>query len=305
METQYLRAFVTVAHLQSFTAAAERLHLTQPAISKRISSLEQQLNCRLFDRVNRAIRLTPAGTALLPRAEQILLQVADTEQAIANLAGRVRGTLPLVTSHHIGLHHLPVLLKRFTQRFPEAELQLEFADSERAYEVVLAGEAEIGITTLSGTARTDIENHSLWNDPLAFVVAADHPLATATQVDLAELAAVPAILPDSDTRTTQLISALFDAHSLQLPAGMTTNYLETIKMMVSIGLGWSALPHTMLDDSLAVLQVPGAHLQRQLGYIHHRQRTLSNAAQAFLQVIRASTGQPPGAIQQSSDRAGH
>ncbi|NHO64399.1 LysR family transcriptional regulator [Aestuariicella hydrocarbonica] len=287
MDTQHLKAFITVARLESFTEAAEQLHLTQPAISKRISALEQQLNCRLFDRIGRGISLTEAGEALLPKAEKILQDVSDTELALSNLSGNVGGTLKLATSHHIGLHHLPQLLKLYTREYPEVTLDLDFMDSEKAYAAINRGEVELAIITLSEHQPVNMAAIPLWEDPLAFVVAADHPLATVETPDLSQLSHLPAILPDTSTQTTQLVAQLFDNNRCGLMLSMTTNYLETIKMMVSIGLGWSALPETMVDDQLKKIVLPGITLTRDLGCIHHRERTLSNAARAFIQALQS------------------
>ncbi len=289
MDTQHLKAFTTVARLQSFTEAAEQLHLTQPAISKRISALEQQLNCKLFDRIGRGINLTEAGRALLPRAEHILRSVQDTELALSNLTGEISGSLRLATSHHIGLHHLPQVLKQFTLQHPQVALELDFMDSEAAYSAVLQGDVELAVITLSARQPERISSHPLRHDPLSFVVATDHPLTQVEQVDVKELSRYPAILPDPTTHTTYLVKELFERHQCPLNITMATNYLETVKMMVSIGLGWSALPDTMLDGQLHKLQVQQAKLGRVLGSIHHRDRTLSNAATAFLQVLNNQT----------------
>lgn len=294
MDTQHLKAFITVARLGSFTGAAETLHLTQPAISKRIAALESQLNCQLFDRVGRMILLTEAGQALLPRAEQILQSVKDTELAISNLSGEVSGSLRLATSHHIGLHHLPQILKRFTQQHPEVHLELEFVDSEMAYSSVARGDAELGIITLSSQPPVNITTTELWHDPLSFVVACDHPLASQKKIHLEQLTQYPAILPDLTTQTTRLVRDLFEQHQLEFSISMETNYLETIKMMVSIGLGWSTLPDTMIrhktPHELQTLQVAGTELSRTLGCIQHKDKTLSNAARAFLTAL--SSPQP-------------
>ena len=102
-----LSAFIAIAETGSFSGAAERLFLTQPAISKRIAGLEQQLDVRLFDRLGREVTLTEAGRALLPRAYQILNVLDDTRRALTNLSGEVSGRLTLATSHHIGLHRPP------------------------------------------------------------------------------------------------------------------------------------------------------------------------------------------------------
>ncbi|NIB41338.1 LysR family transcriptional regulator [Pseudomaricurvus alkylphenolicus] len=286
MDTQHLKAFLTVAQLSSFTLAAEQLHLTQPAISKRIASLEQQLNCKLFDRIGRDIHLTEAGRALLPRARTILQTVKDTEQALSNLSGHISGTLKLATSHHIGLHHLPQVLKYFTREHPEVVLELEFLDSEKAYSAVQRGEVELAMITLSPEDTDNTTATVLWPDPLAFVAAPDHPLTNEPNCELKNLSQYPAILPDPLTYTTQLIRKRFDAKRLPLQTTMATNYLETIKMLVSIGLGWSALPRTMLDEQLRELKIPGQSLQRNLGSIHHSARTLSNAAEAFLGALK-------------------
>jgi DNA-binding transcriptional LysR family regulator len=118
MDLANLNAFIAIAETGSFSGAGERLHLTQPAISKRIAGLEQQLKVRLFDRLGREVGLTEAGRALLPRAYQILNVLDDTRRALTNLTGEVSGRLTLATSHHIGLHRLPPLLREFTRRYP-------------------------------------------------------------------------------------------------------------------------------------------------------------------------------------------
>ncbi|MGB5065240.1 MAG: LysR family transcriptional regulator, partial [Candidatus Competibacter sp.] len=104
MDIAGLQAFVTIADSGSFSLAAGRLHLTQPAVSKRLAALEAELDTRLFDRLGRAVRLTEAGGMLLPRALRILAEVDDTGRALRNLSGAVAGPLVLATSHHIGLH---------------------------------------------------------------------------------------------------------------------------------------------------------------------------------------------------------
>ena len=107
MDLASLNAFIAIAETGSFSLAGERLFLTQPAISKRIAGLEQQLKVRLFDRLGRVVSLTEAGRALLPRAYQILGVLDDTRRALTNLNGEISGRLTLATSHHIGLHRLP------------------------------------------------------------------------------------------------------------------------------------------------------------------------------------------------------
>ncbi|MFZ2320702.1 MAG: LysR family transcriptional regulator, partial [Pseudomonas sp.] len=156
MDLASLNAFIAIAETGSFSLAGERLHLTQPAISKRIAGLEQQLKVRLFDRLGREINLTEAGRALLPRAYQILGVLDDTRRALSNLSGEISGRLTLATSHHIGLHRLPPLLRAFTRAHPQVALDIQFLDSEVAYEEVLHGRAELAVITLAPETREPV-----------------------------------------------------------------------------------------------------------------------------------------------------
>ncbi len=286
MDTQNLKAFQSVAEFASFSAAADALHLTQSAVSKRIATLEQQLNCRLFDRIGRTISLTEAGRTLLPRAKRILREVSDTQRLITDLSGCVRGHLKLATSHHIGLHHLPALLRKFSQQFPDVTLDLDFLGSEKASDAVLHGQVELAIVTLSPIWDKHLQYHSIWPDPLQFVAAPDHALVQRPMLKFEDLSRYPAILPSLNTYTTTLIKRLFDERQLPLYLTMATDYLETIKMMASIGLGWSVLPETIIDSQLTVLNIKGQPATiRELGCVYHGERSISNAARAFLQLL--------------------
>jgi DNA-binding transcriptional LysR family regulator len=285
MDTQSLIAFTTVADLQSFSAAAEKLHLTQPAVSKRIASLEAQLDCRLFDRIARNIQLTEAGLALYPKAQQILQDVAEAERSVRELQGKVAGSLSIGISHHIGLHRLPPVLQAFSKRYPQVRLDINFMDSEEAHELVSHGRLDLAVITLSPDTRSELFHEAIWRDQLVFVTANDHPLAMQKNVSLPALSEFTAILPGLNTYTGQIVAALFKQHTLKLDVSMETNYLETIKMMVSIGLGWSVLPSNMLFNDLAIIDLQNVELHRDLGYLHHPGRSLSNAAKAFVQEL--------------------
>jgi DNA-binding transcriptional LysR family regulator len=285
MELQNLQAFLAVARNGSFSAAAAELHLTQPAVSKRISVLESELAVSLFDRTGRRARLTQAGNRLLLHARTIMQQVRLAQQDIRDLSSTVSGSLNLATSHHIGLHRLPPVLRAFADRYPQVRLNIDFTDSEKAHEAVLRGDIELAVITLAPEESSHIDARILWPDPLAFVASPEHPLARQRELGLAELSAHENVLPGLDTYTGQIIKRMFAAQALPLDTLMTTNYLETIKMMVHVGLGWSVLPKTMLDNDLIELPVSDCALSRQLGYIVHRKHSLSNAATAFIALL--------------------
>ncbi|MFT5719888.1 MAG: DNA-binding transcriptional LysR family regulator [Motiliproteus sp.] len=286
MEAPSLKAFVTAAELSSFSLAAEQLLLTQPAISKRIANLEQQLQCRLFDRIGRTISLTEAGQTLLPKARNILLQIEDTRRLLTNRSGKTQGSLSLATSHHISLHRLPPVLRLYRHQYPDVALDLKFEQSEVAYEGVLSGALELAVITLSPQPHPQICSTPIWIDRLSYCCAVDHPLAQQPRLQLSDLTRHQAILPTASTFTRQLVEKRFEQQRQTLDVGMSTNNLDTIRMMVSIGLGWSLLPQTMLDSKVGALPLDSEQIQRPLGLIYHRDRTLSNAGKAFIELLR-------------------
>jgi DNA-binding transcriptional LysR family regulator len=287
MDTAMLAAFLQVAESRSFSAAAATLHLSQPAVSKRIALLEQRSGRKLFDRIGRRVHLTEAGHTLLPYARRVLQDLEDGRRALSLLADRVAGRLSVGTSHHIGLHRLPPVLKRYTHEFPDVDLDLHFMDSEVACQGVLAGRLELGIVTLPLEPLPALEHAPVWPDPLAVVVAPEHPLARQRRVRLKDLAGHPAVLPDEATYTHRIIKAELARHGIAPRVRLATNYLETLKMLVAIGLGWSVLPRSMLDRSVRALATPGFAPARSLGLVWHRDRTLSAPAQRLIALLQA------------------
>src|SRR5689334_6250155 len=285
MDTDSLAALLEIADTGSFSAAAARLHLSQPAISKRIKALEERVGSALFDRIGRRVQLTEAGRTLLPYARRVREDLEDGRRALSHLAREVRGRLTIGTSHHIGLHRLPPVLKAFAHDHPDVDLDIQFMDSEIACQAVLAGKLELGIVTLPTAPLDGLETKRIWDDPLAVVVSPEHPLAARKRVTLAELARHPAVLPDEATYTHRIIKAELAKHAVAPRVRLATNYLETLKMLVGIGLGWSVLPRSMLDDSVRALRIPGFAPGRTLGAVWHRKRTLSAPAQRLLQQL--------------------
>jgi len=290
MDISAYKAFLTVAELGTFSKAADVLFITQPAVSKRIALLEEQLGSKLFDRIGKRVMLNEAGKALLPIAARILEDMKESQRVIDNLKDNISGDLSLVTSHHIGLRRLPKILKQFAENYPEVRLDLAFMDSENACHKIEQGNYELGVVTLPLTSSRRLELTPLWNDPLTIAVSPDHPLvkiATDKAISLKELAKHSAILPAVGTYTRSVIEKPIIQKHGALDVILETNYLETIRMMVSIGLGWSALPRAMLGDDLYEIKVKGLKIERSLGIVKHANRSLSNAGKAFINSLEA------------------
>ncbi len=290
MDIQNLSAFISVSEQRSFSKAAEHLFITQPAVSKRISALESELSIRLFDRIGRQVQLTEAGHALLPSALRILAELEESKRAIGNLNEKVSGKLSIATSHHIGLHRLPPVLRAFTRKYTDVDLDIRFMDSEEACHCVLKGEVEMAIATLPENHWPQLQSKVIWHDPLDIVISAQHPQVKASQISVSQLSKIPAILPSQNTFTRVRLENALGLNQQNLNIAMETNYLETIKMMVSIGLGWSVLPVSMLGSDIAIMNVEGVEFERLLGVVTHQQRTLSNAARMLLQELEKNAG---------------
>ncbi len=284
MDINALKAFVEVAKVSSFSRASENLFLTQPAISKRIASLEQELQVRLFDRIGKSIQLTEAGNKLLPKAIDMLNQADDIKRLASNLDNEVKGRLTLGTSHHIGLHRLPPVLKEFTRNFADVDLDIRFMDSEAACHSVEIGELEIAIVTLPHKPPDKLVTQQIWHDPLVIMVNPDHPLNRLQQVSLKTLVQYPAVIPGRGTYTREILDSALKDNQAEPLVAMSTNYLETLKMLASIGLGWTLLPVSMLDHELSQLKITSLNLSRSLGIVTHRDRTLSNPALALMDI---------------------
>jgi len=290
MDFPALATFVAVAESGSFSRAAERLFTTQPAVSKRVAALEADLGVTLIDRLGRGIRLTEAGEMFLASARRLLADVRASREQVRALGAAVTGRLRLGTSHHVGIHRLPPVLKTFTQRHPGVDLDLLFMDSEQACAAVADGALELAIVTLPDRADPSLETALVWPDPLVVVVSPEHPLTTLAatgELSPAQLAEHPAVLPARGTVTRTILLEALAPFGVTISTALETNYLETIKMMVSVGLGWSALPASMVDRTVATLEIAGLAMQRRLGSVRLRGRTLNRAASAFTSLLPA------------------
>lgn len=289
MRTDEVQAFIAICDLGSFQAAATELHLSQPAVSKRLASLERRLDHALFDRVGRSVSLTEAGQAYLPHARAAIAALGDGYRALDNLGLEVTGTLRLALSHHVGLHRMPEILRRFVSWYPQVRLQVAFLDSEAACRAVARGDMELGVITLPIEANATLLETAIWADPMGVFVGSAHRLAhqqrQGSALTVADLAGEPAVLPPTESYTYTLIENALDKQGVTLDTHMTSHYLETLRMLADVGMGWTVLPVSMPLDGLVQLALPELELERRLGVVRHPQRQLSNAARVMQQLL--------------------
>lgn len=285
MNLAAFEAFVKVMETGSISMAAELLFITQPAVTKRIHSLEEYFGVKLFESAGRGVQATHAAHSLLPKVKNWLNELGDIHHTLSHEQGQVKGKLKIGTSHHLGLHHLRSHLLNYVQDFPEVTLDVHFVDSEQAHEQVLAGDLELAFLTLPPQGDHRLSYVNIWNDPLVFVAAPFHPLAQKHDLTLEDLIEYPSLLPAAQTYTSQITLAEFEKQGVKPKITMSNNPLESIRMLASIGLGWSVLPKTMLNSELTQLDI-NLVMHRQLGMVWHPGRTQSKAAQALVSLMK-------------------
>lgn len=289
-----LAAFVAVVDCGSFSAAAERLHLTQPAVTKRIQSLEQTLGLPLFERLGRQTRPLESATIVLPQAREILARLADIERSLRDRSDRIEGMLRLATSHHIALHRLPTALNACRTRYPDIELQLLFLDSEAGIDAVARRQVDLALATLPDRLPEGLQAGALWRDQLTLMLREDlleRAPDPASGEWLTWLETQPAILPPAGSATRVRVDRALHRAGVHLEAGHQSPYLEVIRMLIRAGLGVGVLPRSLHTHGLAFVDVPGLKITRTLGWVRHGTRHQSRAERAFVDLLReADTG---------------
>jgi len=297
MTLEQLRIFVAVAEREHVTRAAEALHLTQSAVSAAIQALERRHDTRLLDRVGRNVVLTEAGRVFLAEARAVLARAEAAELALAELAGLKRGRLSVHASQTIAAYWLPAHLVRFRQSWPGVELRVRVGNTAAVAGAVAAGEVELGFVEGS-VDDPSLRTIPLTSDRLLLVAAPSHPWAQRESLGIQELAEAAWVMrePGSGTRS-ELEEALQKAGLapsaltvvLELPAN------EAVRRAVELGAGVAALSEHVLTDSLAggrLVRLPYALPARAYSVVRHRERRLSHAAQALLDLI-AERPEPP------------
>ncbi|MFV3379790.1 MULTISPECIES: LysR family transcriptional regulator [Pseudomonas] len=246
-----LRYFVEIAENGSFSAAAERLYIAQSALSRQIKELEQQLGTPLFERTARQPRLTAAGLAFLDRARHLLADLDKAERLAREIGQGLRGSLRLNHSSTVPLTgRLLERLAGYLEANPGVSLEIAQQSSEAQLEDIAQGRLEIGLLRLPVLRQhQDVETHTLFSEPLLLAVAAGHPLANATQVDLKRLRDERFIsIPHRQRGGLSYLSA-----SLCMKAGFFPRAAQVVSrkttqlQLIQAGFGVALLPACMRD----------------------------------------------------------
>ena len=292
MEIRQLKAFVAIAEMHTFTAAAGRVHITQAAISMQIRQLEEEIGARLFVRTPRRVVLTEAGEALLERARRILREHDAALAEMAGLAGAEYGRLRLGSaSAAVTTDHLPRMLKELSARHPQAEVSVISGTSAELVRRILAGELDVAFVSLPVEAR-GIQTEVLETDELFAIGGPHHPLAKQRVVSAFMLAGERLILGERGGNTRRLIDEFFAEAGVRPKVMMELNRLAAIKRMVEAGLGVGIVPTKSVREEVARKRlvawwVEGARINWELGFARLSGGYDSPIIQTFLRLCRA------------------
>ena len=286
-----LETFAEVARQQSFTRAAETLHLTQPAVSIQIRQIAETIGLPLFEQNGREIALTAAGEELLTTVRDLDDAWNRFESAIDDLKGFKRGKLRvgLVTT---AKHFLPRMLGDFYRRYPDIDIQLEIANRQGIVERLLGNQDDLYVMSYPPT-NLDIVSHPFLDNEYV-VLAPEAHWAVGKALTLQELATEPFLLREEGSGSRHVIDQHMRDTGVQLKVRLSLASNEAIRELVTSGMGLTVLSRQALGDrpghdGLAILDVAGFPLKRQWNVVHLRGKVLSLPARAFLADLLRST----------------
>jgi len=297
MEIRQLRAFVAIAESGTFTAGAQRVHVTQAAISMQIRQLETETGTRLFVRAPRRVLLTEAGEYLLERARAILREHDAALEELASLTGAHRGRLRLGSaSAGVSANPLPQVLKELRKTHPGVETLVVSGTSAELVQQVLAGELDAAFVSLPVEAR-GIQTELLSEDYLVAIGSRRHKLAKQKVVSAYALAGEKLILGERGGNTRRLIDQFFDKAGVTLKVSMELSRLAAIKRMVEEDMGVGIVPLQSVREEVARgtlvrWWIEGAQINWQLGLARLVGGYESPIHQKFLQLAREHFGKP-------------
>lgn len=295
MNLNHLAIFHAVAREGSVTLGAERLHISQPAVSKQLQELERSLGTPLFDRLPRGVRLTEAGELLEGYARRLFGLEAEAETALAELRGLSRGRLAVGASMTIGGYLLPDILARFHRKYPGIDVRLEIANTEEVQQRLIEGTLDVGLTE-GFLEHPELEAAVFRSDAMVVIAPPGHPLLAESPVTAERLCQEPFLVREEGSGTRAVVERAFAERGLTLCAVMSLGNIEAIKRAVSAGLGVamvSALTVGLEQEAgkLSVVAVSDLCVRRPLHRLHLRGRHQGHAALAFIAALGRNSGE--------------
>jgi DNA-binding transcriptional LysR family regulator len=292
MDFKQLESFITIAKLNSFSKAADKLFLTQPTISNHIQSLEKELDTVLFNRTNKKITLTESGDILYEYAISILNKRDSAFFSLNQFKGRIEGVLEISSSTIPEQYYLTEMLTQFHLAYPDVSYRLKKFDTKQVLDKINTGEIDFGIVG----AKKELNNIDfipIFDDEIVLIAPNTKPYDTIDSISFEALKKYNLILRESGSGTRQRFEKEIDSknHNLddfKVIAEIESN--ETIKKMVIKGLGLSLVSNRSIQNEvklglLKTIEINDFYLKRHFYFVYHQKRALSPLARTFRDFI--------------------
>lgn len=288
LNLDHLQAFADVVELGSFSAAAERLNLTQPAVSLQVRQLEKRLGAMLIERVGRKARPTAAGAELLRHAADIDAAVQAALEAVARQAEEVMGTVRIGTGATACIFLLPGVLQGLRQAYPRLEIIITTGNTHGIAKAVEDNRLDLGLITLPLSSRS-LEIMPALDDP--FVLIGSPGMNLPSEATARAVADLPLLLFEPGGNTRRLSDEWFAQEGLSPKPVMSLGSVEAIKELVKAGLGYSILPEMAVRNDKTFASAPlSPPLSRTLAIVVRRDKPLNRGLKAVMRALRQFPG---------------
>jgi DNA-binding transcriptional LysR family regulator len=296
MDFGQLNTFLEVARHNSFSRAAEKCFLTQPAVSAQIRALEDEIGAKLFDRSGSRVALTSAGKAFHVFAEETLDRKRRIISSLGDMEHTPRGEIVVAANEATCLHVLPEVFSEFKKQYPKVAVSISRAERGKILESVLDKSVDFGVVSLPVDSNK-LKVVTIHKDELVLICSPIHPFASFKKAELDDVVNYPLLLPKSG-RTRDALDELFRSRKLKTNVSMELDSSELLKRFVAadVGIGFIARSNILADvksRNLAALTVSGATIHRDLALVYRKDKQLSRGAQAFIDI--AVKTKPTGA----------
>ncbi len=297
MDMRQLEMLRAVAEEGTFSRAAERLHVTQSAVSRQVKLLEDELKTVLLHRGPRGATVTPAGQLLVQAAHRVQRELADVVGQIGATGELQRGALSLGGGMTVCMYVLPRLLRRFRARWKQIDLKVTTGTSDLLLRGLRARELDLCLLTLPLETR-DMEILPVLREEMVVATAPGHPLARSRVVDPSRLSRFPLVLFERGSSTRTVLDQYFRDHGLREDVVMETENVEVIKAMVGSGLGativpWAAIARDVKHGRFAWARLRGPRLYRETAWVYLRSGYVPRVVTEVLALFEEIKGQFP------------
>jgi DNA-binding transcriptional LysR family regulator len=292
MNLNHLAIFYAVAEEGSVSRGAERLLVSQPAVSKQLRALERAMGTPLMDRLPRGVRLNEAGALLAGYAKRMFALADEAQRAMDELRGLQRGRLSVGASTTIGVYLLPKILVKFSQLYPAVQMHLEIADSQEIRDRLLNGTIDLGLTQ-AAVEGDEFESSAFAEDELVAIVSPKHRLARRRSVKAEVLCREPFVVRQVGSGSKSLIERAMADRGLEARPILSLGNTEAIKQAVAAGLGVAIVSRLTIGlelraRRLAEVTVADLSIRRPLYRVRLRGSTRGRAVTAFNQLLDAA-----------------